>query len=93
MKKTNKKSSVGKKLAIGAGLAGVATAAYMLLGPDGKKNQAKLKKFAGKVKTEVKKNVKVAVKEAKVIKKEVMKDAKVVKKMVEKNLKQVKKMK
>ncbi len=88
-----KKTSVGKTIKKGAVLAGVATAAYMLLGPDGKKNQAKLKSFAGKVKTEVKKNVKVAVKEAKVIKKEVMKDAKEVKKMVVKNLKQVKKMK
>ncbi len=88
-----KKTSVGKSIKKGAVLAGVATAAYMLMGPDGKKNQAKLKKFAIQVKSEVKKNVKVAVKGAKVLKKEVIKDAKEVKKMVAKNLKEVKKMK
>lgn len=88
-----KKTSVGKSIKKGAVLAGVATAAYMLMGPDGKKNQVKLKAFAGKIKSEVKKNVKVAVKGAKVLKKEVMKDAKEVKKMVAKNLKEVKKMK
>lgn len=90
MKKKTKTGSKIKKVAV---LGAVAGAAYMLLGPDGKKNQAKLKKFAGKVKTEVKKNVKVAVKGAKVLKKEVMKDAKEIKKMVAKNLKEVKKMK
>ena len=89
-KKNNKTGKIIKGVAVAGALAG---AAYMLLGPDGKKNQAKLKKFAGKVKTEVKKNVKVAVKGAKVFKKEVMKDAKEVKKMVVKNLKEVKKMK
>ncbi len=88
-----KKTSVGKSIKKGAVLAGVATAAYMLMGPDGKKNQAKLKAFAGKIQSEVKKNVKVAVKGAKVLKKEVMKDAKEVKKMVAKNLKEMKKMK
>lgn len=89
-KKTNKTKKIVKGVAIASAVAG---AAYMLLGPDGKKNQAKLKKFAGKIKSEVKKNVKVAVKGAKVIKKEVMKDAKEVKKIVAKNLKEVKKMK
>lgn len=89
-KKTNKTKKIIKGVAVAGAIAG---AAYMLLGPDGKKNQAKLKKFAGKVKTEIKKNVKVAVKGAKVLKKEAMKDAKEVKKMVAKNLKEVKKMK
>lgn len=90
MKKKNNAGSNLKKVAV---LGALGTAAYMLLGPDGKKNQAKLKAFAGKLKSEVKKNVKVVVKGAKVLKKEVMKDAKEVKKIVGKSMKELKKMK
>lgn len=53
IKKGNK---VGKALAIGAGVAAAGAAAYMLLGPDGKKNRAKVKAFAEGVKKKVTKN-------------------------------------
>jgi hypothetical protein len=43
-----KKGNMGKVLAVGTGLAVAGTAAYMLLGPDGKKNQAKVKKAVAK---------------------------------------------
>ncbi|MDQ3244756.1 MAG: hypothetical protein M3P22_00175 [bacterium] len=82
--KKNKKSSVGNKMMKGAIIAGVASAAYMLMGPDGKKNQAKLKSAAMKVKNEV-------VKDAMLVKKMVTKDAKIAKKVVVKNAKVAKK--
>ena len=92
--KTKNKTSKAGKIVKGVAVAGaLAGAAYMLLGPDGKKNQAKLKKFAGKVKTEVKKDIKVAVKGAKAMKKEVVKDSKKAKKIIIKTIKSVKKMK
>lgn len=55
MKKTvkKKKGKVGKALAIGAGVAAAGAVAYMLLGPDGKKNRAKVKKFVGAAKKKV----------------------------------------
>lgn len=50
--KTNK-SSVGKVVAIGAGVAALSVAAYMLFGPNGKKNQKALKGWAIKMKGEI----------------------------------------
>lgn len=50
--KTNK-SSVGKVVAIGAGVAALSVAAYMLFGPNGKKNQKSLKGWAIKMKGEI----------------------------------------
>lgn len=51
--KPKKKGGAGKALAVGAGVAAAGAAVYMLLGPDGKKNRAKVKKFVGKVKRTV----------------------------------------
>lgn len=52
----NKKGNMGKAVAIGAGVAAAGAAAYMLLGPNGKKNRAKVKAFVKKVKTKVENN-------------------------------------
>lgn len=68
MKKTKNKKI--KKL--GVGMAAVGTAAYMFLGPEGKKNRGAVKKIIQKVKKEVSKN------------KEIMKIVKAVKKKVKK---------
>ena len=79
MKKTNKttkKSSLGKKVKVGVAVGALGAAAYMLLGPDGKKNQAKIKSLANKIKKEVIKDTKTLVKSAKKVKNEVSKDAK-----------------
>ena len=54
-KSVKKKGGAGKALAIGAGVA-AAGAAYMLLGPNGKKNRAKVSAFAKNVKTKAMKN-------------------------------------
>ncbi len=51
-----KKGSLGKKIAVGAGVAAAGAAAYMLLGPDGKKNRAKVSAFAKKVKSKAMNN-------------------------------------
>lgn len=53
MKSVKKKGGKGKALAVGAGLVAAGAAAYMLLGPNGKKNRAKVKTFVSKVKTKV----------------------------------------
>lgn len=78
--KKNKKSSLGKSLKKGVVLGAVAAGAYALLGPDGKKNQAKLKKVVKKVKGEVLKGAKIAKKEffeeAEEMKKEIKKAVK-----------------
>jgi D-Tyr-tRNAtyr deacylase len=50
MANKTKKGKVGKAVAIGAGVAAAGAAAYALLGPNGKKNRAKVKKFVQKVK-------------------------------------------
>lgn len=57
MKKANtkKKSGMGRALAVGAGVAAGA-AAYMLVGPKGKQNRAKVKKFVKNVAGRVKNN-------------------------------------
>ncbi len=51
-----KKNNIGKKIAIGAGVVAVGTAAYMLLGPDGKKNRKKIQDFTKGVSKKVAKN-------------------------------------
>ncbi len=52
-KKTTSKPNVGKAVAIGAGVAALSVAAYMLFGPNGKKNQKALKGWAIKMKGEI----------------------------------------
>ncbi len=59
MKKANKKGNAGKAVAIGAGVAAAGAAAYMLLGPNGKKNRAKVASVAKKVMNKAKKNKEV----------------------------------
>jgi len=53
-KKETKKGgmSVGKAVAIGAGVAAVGAGAYLFLGPDGKKNQKKVKVWMTKMEKE-----------------------------------------
>ncbi len=75
-----KKSVAGKVLKAGLVIGAAAGAAYMLLGPNGKKNQEKLKKFAGKVKKEVLKDAKILSKDAKIAKKVIAKEVKKFKK-------------
>lgn len=53
MKKTKNKFSIGKMATIGAGVAAVGAGAYYVLGPNGKKNQAKIKKILVKTKDSV----------------------------------------
>lgn len=66
MKKKNNKGSIEKKIAIGAGAVAAGAAAYMLLGPDGKENRAKVAKFAQNISKKVQEN-----KDVKNIKKEI----------------------
>jgi hypothetical protein len=61
----NKKMSVGKKVAIGAGLAAVGAGAFYLLGPNAKAHQKKVSALAMKMKKEVAKEVAKEVKKAK----------------------------
>jgi hypothetical protein len=58
--KKNNKMSVGKKVAIGAGLAAVGAGAYYLLGPDAKVHQKKAADLLAKMKKEVQSEVKKA---------------------------------
>lgn len=77
--KKNKKSGMSgsKKVAIGAGVAAaVGAGAYYLMGPNGKKNQQKVKVLADKIKKEV-------VSDSKKIKGEWDKASKIVKKTVQ----------
>lgn len=55
MVKTKKESRVSaeKVIVVGAGIAAVGVAAYLLLGPDGKKNRKKVKSWMMKMKAEV----------------------------------------
>lgn len=55
MKNNNKKEGVsaGKVMAIGAGVAALAAASYYFFGPEGKKNQKKMKGWMIKMKGEV----------------------------------------
>jgi hypothetical protein len=52
-KKIKNESSVGGKIAMGASVAALAVGAYMLFGPDAKKNQKKVKGWAIKMKGEI----------------------------------------
>lgn len=52
-KKENKKGGVGKAVAMGAGIAAISAAAYVLFGPEGKKNRKKIKGWAVKMKGEI----------------------------------------
>ena len=45
MNKNNKSNNIGAKVAIGAGVLAAGAAAYMLFGPNGKKNQKKVNHF------------------------------------------------
>lgn len=52
-KKTVSTSGVGKVVAVGAGIAALSVAAYMLFGPNGKKNKKAIKGWAIKMKGEI----------------------------------------
>ena len=52
MAKKTSGTSMGTKVAIGAGMAGLAGAAYLLFGPEGKKHQKNLKSWMLKMKAE-----------------------------------------
>lgn len=52
-KKSTSKNNVGKAVAIGAGVAAIAGAAYFFLGPNGKKHQKKLKSWMIRMKGDV----------------------------------------
>ncbi|MDQ3076034.1 MAG: hypothetical protein M3Q34_02805 [bacterium] len=52
-KVTNKKNNVGKVLAVGAGVAALSAAAYVLFGPEGKNNRKKIQGWAVKMKGEI----------------------------------------
>ena len=52
-KQVEKKSNVGKVIATGVGVAALSAAAYLLLGPEGKKNRKKIKGWAVKMKGEM----------------------------------------
>ena len=56
----NKKMSVGKKVAMGAGLAAVGAGMYYFFGPGAKVHQKKAKALVAKAKKEVEKEVKKA---------------------------------
>ena len=90
-KKSKSGNKAGRNLAIGAGVAAVGTAAYLLLGPNGKKNQQKVKAWAGKAKSkatvEIKKAKKAVATAEKLVKKYINKTAPKVKKVVKKAVK------
>ena len=52
-KKIVSTSGVGKVVAVGAGIAALSVAAYMLFGPNGKKNKKAIKGWAIKMKGEI----------------------------------------
>ncbi len=58
--KTTNKSGVGKVVAVGAGIAALSVAAYMLFGPNGKKNQKAIKGWAVKMKGEIIEKLEIA---------------------------------
>lgn len=52
-KQATNKNSTGKVLAVGAGIAALSAAAYILFGPDAKKNRKKISGWATKMKGEI----------------------------------------
>jgi len=52
-KQATKKNTTGKVLAVGAGIAALSAAAYVLFGPDAKKNRKKISGWATKMKGEI----------------------------------------
>ncbi len=50
---TKKGSGVGKAIAVGAGVAALGAVAYLLMGPNGKKNRKAVKAWTVKMKAEV----------------------------------------
>ena len=58
MKNTKKGMSVGKKVAIGAGVVAMGAGAYYLLGPNAKDNQKKAKALLAKIQKEMKSEIK-----------------------------------
>ncbi|MFA5778127.1 MAG: hypothetical protein WC870_01390 [Candidatus Paceibacterota bacterium] len=58
--KKSKKMSVGKKVAVGAGIAALSVGAYYFFGPNSKAHQKKAKVLVAKVKKEVEREVKKA---------------------------------
>lgn len=71
--KKNKKMSVGKKLAIGAGVVAMGAGAYYLLGPNAKAHQKKMSLLATKVKKEAGKEIKREIKKVKAVSKKISK--------------------
>lgn len=53
MKKESQVKSIGKAVAVGAGIAALSAAAYVLFGPEGKKNRKAIRGWAIKMKGEV----------------------------------------
>lgn len=53
MKKESQVKNVGKMVAVGAGIAALSAAAYVLFGPEGKKNRKAIRGWAIKMKGEV----------------------------------------
>lgn len=53
VKKQKNESNVGKVVALGAGVAALSVAAYILFGPNGKKNQKSIKGWAIRMKGEI----------------------------------------
>lgn len=84
-KGTNKNGiSKGGMVAIGAGLAAVGAGAYYMLGPDGKKNQAKAKKMLDVVEKEIAAKARPFLKkETKQVKKVISKATKTVSKLTQ----------
>lgn len=53
VKKVSKSNNLGKTIAVGAGIAALSVAGYVLFGPEGKKNRKKIKGWAVKMKGEI----------------------------------------
>lgn len=53
MKKESQVKNIGKAVAVGAGIAALSAAAYVLFGPEGKKNRKAIRGWAIKMKGEV----------------------------------------
>ncbi len=73
------KMSAGKMMAIGAGVAIASAGAYALMGPNGKKNQKKVKSFVKKIgkkaKNEIKKDMPIVKKELRIVGNKIIKPA------------------